>query len=94
MDARAYQAAFAQPAPPPDWLLTAAAVALQRKDMETAARWLQAARSSMPWQDYVERIDDYFFRSHANEPSLKDLFPTGAERAQFHAAAPPVLNDP
>jgi hypothetical protein len=94
LDAQAYQAAFAQPAPPADWLLTAAAVALQRKDVETGARWLRAARAAMPWNDYVGRMDDYFFRNHADEPGMKDLLPTQAERARLHAAAPPILKDP
>jgi uncharacterized protein YeeX (DUF496 family) len=94
LDAKAYNAAFAQPSPSGDWLLTAAAVALQRKDAETAARWLRAAREAMPWPDYVERIDDYFFRIHTDEPNLKDLFPTRVERAQIHAVTPPILKDP
>ncbi len=94
LDAKAYQAAFAQPSPPADWILTAAAVALQRQDPETGARWLRSARAVMPWREYVERIDDFFFRNHIDEPGLKDLFPTDAERALFHASAPPVLRDP
>jgi tetratricopeptide (TPR) repeat protein len=94
IDAQAYQAAFAQPAPPADWLLTAAALALHRNDSEAGARWLRAARAAMPWAEYLERIDDYFFRNHANEPGLKDLFPTRAERSAFHAATPRLLKDP
>ncbi len=94
IDAQAYQAAFAQPAPPADWLLTAAALALQRKDSEAAARWLRAARTAMPWAEYLERIDDYFFRNHADEPGMKDFFPTQAQRSEFHAAKPRLLKDP
>ena len=94
IDAQAYQAAFAQPAPPADWLLTAAALALHRKDSEAGARWLRAARATMPWAEYLERIDDYFFRNHADEPGMKDLFPTRPERSAFHAATPRILQDP
>ncbi len=94
LDTKAYQAAFAQPSPPADWILTAAAVALQRNDLESGARWLRSARAAMPWPDYVERIDDFFFRNHLNAPGLKELFPTQAERARFHALAPPILQDP
>ena len=94
IDTKAYQAAFAQPAPPPDWMLTAAAGARQHKDAKAGALWLRAARASMPWSEYLERIDDYFFRNHADEPGMKELFPTGAERAQWHASAQPILTDP
>ena len=94
IDASAYQNALARPAPLGDWLLTAAAVALQHHDLAEAARWLKRARAAMPPQEYLERIDDYFFRVHAGRPELNGLFPTNAERSQFLADARPVLVDP
>lgn len=94
IDASAYQNELARPAPSGDWLLTAAAVALQHHDLAEAARWLKRARAAMPSQEYLERIDDYFFRVHVGRPELNGLFPTSAERSQFLANARPVLVDP
>lgn len=94
VDAGTYQSELAKPSPPGDCLLTAAAVALQRKDPAEAARWLGRARATMPAPEYFERIDDYFFRVHANRPELAGLFPTKAERVQGLAANRPILVDP
>lgn len=94
VDAGADQTELAKPTPSGDWLITAAAVALQRRDPAGAAQWLQRARAAMPSREYLERIDDYFFRVHAGRPELKGLFPTTAERAQIVADTRPVLVDP
>lgn len=94
IDAGRYQAELARTAPSGDWLLTAAAVALQRGNPAEAARWLKLARAAMPRSEYLERIDDYFFRVHAGNADLKGLFPTPAERIQFLANARPGLVDP
>ena len=94
IDAREFETLLAMSSPPGDWLLTAAAVALQRRDAAEAARWLQRARTAMPWVQYLERLDDYFFRNHANRPELKGLFPSRLERARFHETSRPSFIDP
>ena len=94
IDAKAYQAAFAKAEPPADWMLIAAALEFQRRDAAAAAHWLKASRDAMPWREYVTRLDDYAFRNHVEEPAVRDLFPTPAQRDQLHAELAPFLIDP
>ena len=94
IDTAVYQTELAKPAAAGDWLLTAAAVALQRRDLAEASKWLQRARASMPGQEYLEHIDDYFFRVHAGHADLKGVFPSPAERARFLASSRRAIVDP
>ena len=57
-------------APAPEWLLTAAAVALQKGDMPAAVDALKKAQAALPAGQFAERMEDYFFRSFAYHPEM------------------------
>ena len=58
------------PSPAPEWLLTAAAVALQKGDMSTAVDRLKQAQAVLPPAQFATRMGDYFFRAFAYHPEM------------------------
>ena len=58
------------PSPAPEWLLTAAAVALQKGDMSAAVDALKKAQAVLPPARFDARMSDYFFRSFAYHPEM------------------------
>ena len=67
------------------WLLTAAAVALQHKNLSEAATDLGRARDALGAVTFNELLNDYFFRAYADRKELADFFPLdpAARRAQL-----------
>ena len=59
--------------PTPEWLLTAAAVALQKGDMPTAVDALKKAQAVLPAGQFAARMGDYFFRSFTYHPEMNPL---------------------
>ena len=63
------------PVPGGYWFVTAAAYALQHKEMGTAASYLQKARVVLPTEDYNALTNDYFFHSFTSVPEVANLLP-------------------
>lgn len=62
------------------WLLTAAAVALQHKDMASAAGLLGRARTALGEEQFDALLNDYLFRAQADRKELAEFFPDAAAR--------------
>ena len=73
--------------PPSDWLLTAAAVALQHHNFVEARDYLDKASLIMDKELFAFRVRDYFFYSFGTEPQIDKYFPRAAPRA---SATPPA----
>ena len=58
------------PSPPPEWLLTVAAVALQKGNMPTAVEDLKKAQVVLSPEQFTVRMGDYFFRSFSYHPEM------------------------
>ncbi len=58
------------PAPSGYWLLTGAAVALQKKDMPTAVDLLKKAQGAVAPTQFTALMEDYFFRAFAYQPEM------------------------
>ena len=71
--------------PPPDWLLTAAAIDLQHHDLAGAAGYLERASQLMDKDLFELRMHDYFFFSYRFEKPLAKYF-------AFAATAPPAAD--
>ena len=67
---------LAVPQPSGYWLLTAAAVALQHKNLPDAAGFLGRARDALGAVTFDEFLNDYFFRADADRKELADFFPS------------------
>jgi tetratricopeptide (TPR) repeat protein len=65
---------LAENPPPPDWLLTAAAVDMEHRDFAAAATHLERARQYMDKQVFALRMRDYFFYSYRIYPPLARFF--------------------
>ncbi len=77
--------ALKAPQPSGYWLLTAAAVALQHKNLAQAAGDLGRARDALSTATFNELLNDYFFRAYADRKELADFFPPdpAARRARL-----------
>ena len=62
------------PAPSGWWALTAAAAALQDRDMPTAATWLAKAKGALGEDRFNALINDYFFRAFADHSEITPFF--------------------
>ncbi len=84
-----FQTALAEqlkaPLPSGYWLLTAAAVALQHKNLSDAAGFLGRARDMLGAPQFEILLNDYFFRAYADRKELADFFPLdpAARRAKL-----------
>ena len=78
-------AMLAEDPPPPDWLLTAAAIGLQHHDFADAANYLEKASRLMDKDLFELRMRDYFFFSYRFEKPLAKYF-------AFAATAPPAAD--
>ena len=81
-------ARLAEDPPPPDWLLTAAAIALQHRDSASASNSLEKASRFMDKNQFTKRMRDYFFFSHRFEKPLAKFFAFAATTPPAAAAAP------
>ena len=83
-------AKLAEDPPPPDWLLTAAAIDLQHHDFAEAANYLERASHLMDKELFAIRMRDYFFFSYRFEKPLAKYFAFAATApsATHKAAAP------
>ncbi len=74
-----------EPVPSGYWLLTAAASALQHKNLPEAAGFLGRARDALGKEQFDELLNDYFFRAYADRKELADFFPSdpAARRAKL-----------
>ena len=72
------------PAPSGYWLMTAAAVALEKRDMPGAADALKKAQVVFPPDQFRTLLADYFFHSFASRPELK-VFPMTSTPEQLQA---------
>ena len=77
--------ALKTPRPSGYWLLTAAAVALQHKNLPEAAADLGRARDALGTVTFDELLNDYLFRAYADRAELAGFFPSdpAARRAQL-----------
>ena len=88
-------AMLAENPPPPDWLLTAAAIGLQHHDFADAASYLEKASHLMDPDLFNMRMRDYFFFGYRFEKPLAKFFAfaTTARPAEtpapISAAVPP-----
>ena len=80
-------ARLAENPPPPDWLLTAAAISLQHHDFADAANYLEKASHLMDKDLFDMRLRDYFFFSYRFEKPVAKYF-------AFATAAPPAAGNP
>lgn len=73
------------PSPSGYWLLTAATVALQHKNLSDAAAFLGRARDALGATQFDSLLNDYFFRAYADRKELADFFPPdpAARRAKL-----------
>ncbi len=73
------------PVPSGYWWLTAAAVALQHKNLEDAAGFLEKARETLGATQFDSLLNDYFFRAFADRKELAAFFPAdpAARRAKL-----------
>ena len=72
---------LAAPSPAPEWLLTTAAVALQKGDLPTAVDQLKKAQAALPPEQFAVRMGDYFFRTFSYHPEMSAfLTPLTPER--------------
>lgn len=86
---------LAEPAPSPYWLLTAAAVALQKNSLPTAIAALQRARTALPTERFAALMDDYFFRSYSHLPEVASFLSANTpERQQARRASMEYFIDP
>ena len=76
-------ARLAEDPPPPDWLLTAAAIALQHRDFASASNSLEKASRLMDKDLFAMRMRDYFFFGFRFEKPLAKFF-------AFAATMPPA----
>ena len=67
-------ARLAENPPPPDWLLTAAAIQLQKHNVPEAAKFLEGASQLMDRDLFSYRMGDYFFSSYRFEKPLAKYF--------------------
>ena len=79
---------LAQQPPPSDWLLTAAAVALQHRNFVDAANYLDKASLIMDKDLFTYRVRDYFFYSYRAEPQMAKYFPRLAPHPPTTAPVP------
>lgn len=68
------KARLALPSPPPDWILTAAAVELRKGDFPAASRFLDRAAAAFTPEQLESRLRDYFFFGFAREPALARFY--------------------
>ncbi|MBV9126479.1 MAG: hypothetical protein JO117_00175, partial [Verrucomicrobia bacterium] len=87
------------PAPPADWVLTAAAIDLQRGQPEQAAKLLSQVFQQQPASYAAARLDDVFFRNYATVREMAPLYakylPEGAGVVPADAARtvkPPAVS--
>ena len=74
------------PSPSGYWLLTAAAVALQHKDLPAAAGLLSRARRVLGAEQFDALLNDYLFRTQTDRKELAEFFPDpAAHRARLQA---------
>lgn len=62
------------PAPSGYWALTAAAAALQDRDVKTAANWFMKAKGILGEDRFNALLNDYFFRAFADRPEVSWYF--------------------
>ncbi len=80
--------------PAPEWLLTAAALALQKNEVVTAVQWLDKAKGVMDKEEFQARVDDYYFRKQTASGTLQAYRLTDAERALRRATSWEFFIDP
>ena len=90
-------AMLAENPPPPDWLLTAAAVDMQHHDFANAANYLEKASQLMDKDLFNLRMRNYFFFGYRFEKPLAKYFafavtaPEAADKAAAPASTAPAL---
>ena len=86
---------LAEPVPAPYWLLTDAAVALQKNALPAAVAALQKARAALSAEDFATLMDDYFFRSYAHLSQIAPFLPAATpERQQARNVSMEYFIDP
>lgn len=68
------KAKLALPTPPPDWILTAAALELHKGDFPAASRFLDRAAAALTPAEMESRLRDFYFFGFAREPALAKYF--------------------
>ena len=86
---------LATPAPSGYWLLTAAAVALQKGDMPAAVSALKKAQATFPPEQLGGLLSDYFFHSFAYHPeTIAFLVPSTPRQSQARRLSMDDFVDP
>ena len=70
------------PAPSAYWLLTAAARALQDRNVPPAVDALTKARALLPGEEFTALLGDYFFQTFSFHPELNAFFPVATPEQQ------------
>lgn len=82
------KARLARPAPPPDWLLTAAALEMKKGDYPAAAGFLERVAAVVPPEEIKNRLRDFFLFGFAREPALAKFFAPLLKPAPSAAGSP------
>jgi tetratricopeptide (TPR) repeat protein len=77
-----------------EWIVTAAALALQRGNVVAAAEWLGKARAILPRDEFNGWVDDYFFRQHSTAPELAAFRVPDDERQRRRVTSGDFFIDP
>ena len=83
-------ARLAEDPPPPDWLLTAAAIALQHRDFAQASNFMEKASHLMDKDLFVMRMRDYYFFGYRFEKPVEKFFAFAVTGSPASAPAPAV----
>lgn len=75
-------ARLSDPAPAGYWWLTAAAAALEKKDMPAAVDALQKARAIIAPEQFRLLLDDYYFRTFMHHPELNAFLVSASPEQQ------------